>query len=95
MPRAMLEAASSGRPLVVSDVPGCRQFLRDGLEGFLVPPGDPHALAQQIARLAADPELRARLGAAARRRLLENYTTDAVRRSIRDIYALATLAPST
>jgi len=91
MPRAMLEAASSGRPLVVSDVPGCRQFLRDGIEGFLVPSGDPHALAQQIARLAADPELRARMGAAARRRLLENYTTDAVRRSIRDIYAMATM----
>lgn len=95
MPRAMLEAASSGRPLVVSDVPGCRQFLRDGIEGFLVPPGDPHALAQQIARLAADPELRARMGAAARRRLLEGYTTDAVRKSIRDIYARATMQQST
>ena len=91
MPRAMLEAASSGRPLVVSDVPGCRQFLRDGIEGFLVPPGDPNALAQQIARLAAEPELRARMGAAARRRLLESYTTDAVRKSIRDIYARVTL----
>ena len=95
MPRAMLEAASSGRPLVVSDVPGCRQFLRDGIEGFLVPPGDPHALAQQIARLAADPELRARMGAAARRRLQEGYTTDAVRKSIRDIYARAILEQGT
>ncbi len=90
MPRAMLEAASSGRPLVVSDVPGCRQFLRDGIEGFLVPPGDARALAQQIALLATDPELRARMGAAARRRLLESYTTEAVRKSIKDIYAKAT-----
>ncbi len=91
MPRAMLEAASSGRPLVVSDVPGCREFLRDGIEGFLAPPGDPDALARQIARLAADAALRARMGTAARRRVLESYTTDAVRKSIRDIYAIAAM----
>ena len=38
MPRALLEAAASARPLVVTDVPGCRHFVRDGVEGFVVPP---------------------------------------------------------
>ena len=40
MPRAMLEAAACARPLIVTDVPGCRHFVRDGVEGFVVPPND-------------------------------------------------------
>ena len=43
MPKAMLEAAACGRPLIVSDVPGCRHFVRDGGKGLVVPPGDPSA----------------------------------------------------
>ena len=86
MPRAMLEAAACGRPLVVSDVAGCRQFVRQGVEGFVVPPNDPRALADAIARLARDPELRARLGAAARRRVVSSYTIDAVREKYRQVY---------
>ena len=61
MPRAMLEAAASSRALIVSDVPGCRHFVRDGMEGFVVPPGDAVALASSVRRLAEQPALRARL----------------------------------
>ena len=71
MPRAMLEAAACGRPLVVSGVAGCRQFVRNGKEGFVVPPGDVEALARALTRLAHDPALRASLGAAAACRLVE------------------------
>ncbi len=74
LPRALLEAAACGRPLIVTDVPGCRQFVRDGVEGFVVPPGDAEALAGALARLAADPERARTMGAAARRRVLEGYT---------------------
>ena len=74
MPRALLEAAASGRPIVVTDVPGCRHFVRNGVEGFIVPPDDAAALAGVLERLAADPELRTRLGAAARARVLGGYT---------------------
>jgi glycosyltransferase involved in cell wall biosynthesis len=88
MPRAMLEAAACGRPLVVSDVPGCREFVRPGVEGLIVPPRDPGALAEALARLAGDPELRVQAGAAARRRVLL-YAEAAVRAKIRDIYRAA------
>lgn len=89
MPRAMLEAAACGRPLVVSDVPGCRQFVRDGVEGLVVPPGDPAALAEALARLAGDPEFRRRAGAAARRQVVRGYSEEAVRARIREIYQAA------
>ncbi len=74
LPRSLLEAAASGRPVIVTDVAGCRSFVRNGLEGLVVPPGDPEALAQALATLAADPELRRRMGHAARNRVLNGYT---------------------
>ena len=74
LPRALLEAAATGRALVVTDVPGCRYFVRDGVEGLIVPPNDAPALADAMARLIADPELTARMGAAARVRLLDGFT---------------------
>ena len=82
LPRSLLEAAAAGRPLIVTDVPGCRDFARHGIEGFVVAPDDAAALAAAIAALAADPALRRRMGAAARQRVLAGYTTDAVRRRL-------------
>jgi glycosyltransferase involved in cell wall biosynthesis len=52
LPRALLEAAACGRPLVATDVPGNRDFVRDGVEGYLAPPDDPAGLADALARLA-------------------------------------------
>jgi glycosyltransferase involved in cell wall biosynthesis len=86
MPRAMLEAAACGRPLVVSDVPGCRHFVRPGLEGLIVPPGNAKALADALARLIKDRELRHQAGAAARRKLIREYTVAAVRAKVREVY---------
>lgn len=87
MPKAMLEAAASQRPLIVSNVPGCRDFVRHGVEGLLVPPDDPEALAQAIARLSSDSGLRQRLGEAARLRLLHGYTEAHVTQTLRESYA--------
>jgi glycosyltransferase involved in cell wall biosynthesis len=89
MPRAMLEAAACGRPIVASDVAGCRQFVRPGVEGLIVPPGNAAALADALARLAADPQLRLSAGAAARRKVVREYTETAVRARTREIYAAA------
>ena len=73
----------SARPLVVTDVPGCRHFVRDGVEGFIVPPEDAEALADALERLARDPELRLRMGEAARLRLLHGFTEAHVKQSLR------------
>jgi glycosyltransferase involved in cell wall biosynthesis len=68
LPMAVLEAMAWGRAIVATAVGGVPDVLADGVEGLLVPPGDSTALATALTELAADEELRARLGAAARDR---------------------------
>jgi glycosyltransferase involved in cell wall biosynthesis len=87
LPRSVLEAAASARPLVVTDVPGCRHVVRAGIDGLIVPPSDPAALADALARLAGDTSLRERIGRAARERVLSGYTIEHVTAGIRDAYA--------
>ena len=67
-----VEAMLAQRPVIASDIQGPAEIVRDGVTGILVPPDDPHALANAIARVADHPELGAELAANARR--------DAVRR---------------
>src|SRR5580704_1441949 len=73
---ALLEAMVCGVPPVATDVGGNRELLEDGVSGFLVAPEYPEAIADGIVRLLADSELRRRQGAAARRRVLEKFTTE-------------------
>jgi glycosyltransferase involved in cell wall biosynthesis len=77
LPKALLEAAACGRPLVATDVPGCRELVEPGRTGLLVPARDPASLADALARLAGDPALRRRLGATARA-LVERDFAEAV-----------------
>ena len=86
MPRALLEAAACARPLLVTDVPGARDFVRNGVEGLVVPPGDPLALAGALRHLAREPDLRERMGEAARLRLLHGYTDAHLREALRAAY---------
>jgi glycosyltransferase involved in cell wall biosynthesis len=86
LPRALLEAAACGRPLVVTDVPGCREFVRNGIEGFVVPPNDPSALADALATLIMDGALRERMGTAARLRVLDGFTEADVMGAIQKAY---------
>jgi glycosyltransferase involved in cell wall biosynthesis/ribosomal protein S18 acetylase RimI-like enzyme len=74
MPRSAIEAAAMGKALVLTDIRGCREVARHDREALLVPPRDPGALAAAISRLAADPALRERLAAAARRRAQERFS---------------------
>ncbi|WP_309228578.1 glycosyltransferase family 4 protein [Roseomonas sp. KE2513] len=80
---AVLEAASAGCPLVLSDIPTFRELW--GAAALYVPPRDEAAAAAAIARLAADPAERARLGAAARRRAAR-YTVDTMAGAMLDVY---------
>ena len=86
LPRSLLEAAAAGRPIVTTDIPGCRDVVRDGREGFLVPPQDVDAAARALVKLACDASLRARMGAAANARFQERFTEQAVSRAVGDVY---------
>ncbi|MFA7430530.1 MAG: glycosyltransferase family 4 protein [Rhodospirillaceae bacterium] len=86
MPKALLEAAACGRPLVTTDVPGCRALVEDGINGLLVPERDALALADALERLALDAALRQRLGQQARRQAEEIYSERAVGRAVADLY---------
>ena len=66
LPKSLLEAAALGRPMVATDAPGCREIVRHGETGLLVPIDQPQPLADAIATLAKDADLRRRMGDAAR-----------------------------
>jgi len=67
-PRSVLEAMSMSRPVITTDVPGCRETVVDGDGGFLVPARDPDALAAAAERLLADPALAVEMGRRGRAR---------------------------
>jgi glycosyltransferase involved in cell wall biosynthesis/ribosomal protein S18 acetylase RimI-like enzyme len=94
MPRSAIEAAAMGRAMVLTDIRGCREVARHDREALLVPPRDPDALAAAISRLAADPALRERLGAAARRRALERFSEAQVAERVVGHYRRLTGAPA-
>ena len=85
-PRTLVEAAACSRALVVSERAGGRNFVRDGVEGLVVPPADIAALAEALERLARDGELRERLGEGARLRVLHGYTEAHVKEALRGAY---------
>jgi glycosyltransferase involved in cell wall biosynthesis/ribosomal protein S18 acetylase RimI-like enzyme len=93
MPRSAIEAAAMARPLLLTDIRGCREVARHEREGLLVPPRDPEALARAILRLAGDPELRDRLGAAARRRAVARFREAEVAERVVDQYRRLLGAP--
>lgn len=66
MPNALLEAMASGLPVVASRIAGNEELVREGVNGYLVAPDDTAGLAERIARLAAQPDLRRRMGEASR-----------------------------
>lgn len=78
LPKSLIEAAAAGRPIVTTDVPGCREVVTDGDNGFLVPPRNADALAEALARLIANPGLRQEMGARGRIRAEQEFGLDAV-----------------
>lgn len=83
---AVLEAMACGLPVVCTDAGGMREAVRDGIDGFVVPVRDVEAMAEALVRLARDPELRRRMGAAARQRVLEEFTLEKQTREWRALY---------
>jgi glycosyltransferase involved in cell wall biosynthesis len=74
IPRILIEAASCGRPLVATDAPGCREIVRDGVNGILVPVKDAKSLANALHKLLIDEDLRMRMGANGRKLVLSGFS---------------------
>ena len=72
-PVTVIEALAAGKPVAAYGVGGVPDVVRNGVDGFVVDPGDTAALAARLAELSADPEQRTRMGAAGRERVLERY----------------------
>jgi glycosyltransferase involved in cell wall biosynthesis len=78
LPRALLEAAACARPIVAADIPGCREVVRPGETGILVPPRDVAALAAALAALAGDRARRRAMGEAGCRLVERRFAEDIV-----------------
>jgi glycosyltransferase involved in cell wall biosynthesis/ribosomal protein S18 acetylase RimI-like enzyme len=72
-PRAAMEAAAMGLPVVATDIRGCREVVEDGVNGLVVPVREPGTLASAIRKLGDDPALRERMGRAGRQRAEERF----------------------
>ena len=86
LPKSLLEAASCGRPIVTTDVPGCREIVHDGENGILVEARNSTALADALARLLADRELRKWMGRRGRERVLNEFSQEIVVAQVLAIY---------
>jgi glycosyltransferase involved in cell wall biosynthesis len=74
VPKALIEAAACGRPIVASDIPGCREIVHDGANGMLVAPGNTDALCDALARLIGDADLRAAMGCRGQKLAEESFS---------------------
>ncbi|MEO8740898.1 MAG: glycosyltransferase family 4 protein, partial [Casimicrobiaceae bacterium] len=86
IPRILIEAAASGLPLVATDVPGCRDIVRPGENGILVPERDAVALADALQQLALDPALRERMSARSREIACREFSEEQVLAATLAIY---------
>ena len=89
VPKTLLEAAACGRPIVATDVPGCREVVRHGSNGLLVPPRNAPALSNAIMALAGDPARRAAMGAAGRRRAETEFAAERINEETLRVYERA------
>jgi glycosyltransferase involved in cell wall biosynthesis len=86
VPKGLLEVAAAGLPVVATDVPGCREVVRHGVNGFLVPPKDPISLAEALTRLVQDKGMRQRMGKAGREIAVNEFSEEQVIRDTLNLY---------
>lgn len=88
LPRTILEAMACGKPVITTDMPGCRDAVTHGVDGFLVPPRDAPALAEAMLRFIENPELLARMGASARETACDRFDVAKVNAHLIDVMGL-------
>jgi len=86
LPKVLLEAASCGRSIVATDVPGCREIVRNNINGFLIPPYDSKSLAVALEALIKSPKLRAKMGASSRKIVKAEFSEEIVVKQTMELY---------
>jgi glycosyltransferase involved in cell wall biosynthesis len=91
LPKSLIEAAAIGRPIITTDVPGCRECVVDGYNGYLVPAKDEHRLAGAMLELIKDRDLQVQMGRHSRILAEKEFSIDKVIRETTAIYSALTL----
>ena len=86
LPKSLLEALSSGTPIITTDVPGCREVCDEGVNGLLIPARDSFALSKAIEKLVLNPEMRKEMGRAGRLRAETEFSNEIVCTQTLDLY---------
>ena len=86
VPKALLEAAASGRAIVTADVPGCREIVKQGINGLLVPTCEPQALADALATLLKNPGMRAQMAKRGREIAASEFSEEVVAAQTLSLY---------
>jgi glycosyltransferase involved in cell wall biosynthesis len=86
LPMAMLEAMAHGLPVIATRVGAIPEVVTDGVEGFLIEPGDVVALADRLVQIERDPSLRHRMGVAARKRVEQGYSIETMVERLMAVY---------
>jgi len=86
LPRLLLEAGACGRPVIATDIPGCRMVVREGENGLIIPPGDLAALVIALKTLIQNPELRQKMGVRGREIVEQEFSVNRVISQTLDVY---------
>jgi len=86
VPRSLLEAAAMAKPLIATDVPGCREVVEHGVTGLLVPPRNAKSLANAMGQMILNPAMRLEMGKNARQKVKKEFSEDIVIDRILKVY---------
>jgi glycosyltransferase involved in cell wall biosynthesis len=86
LPKALLEGMAAGLPCVTTNVPGCREVVKNEDNGYLVPPRNPQALADAIQKLILDADLRRKMGMKGRQRILSEFSSKIICEKTFELY---------
>jgi glycosyltransferase involved in cell wall biosynthesis len=89
VPRILLEAASMEKPIITTNVPGCKDIVEDGVNGLIVPIKNPSLLASAVEKLVLDESLRKRMGELSRRKVVKEFSLEIVFKETLGIYQKA------
>lgn len=87
LPKSLIEACAIGRPIVTTDVPGCREVVDDGVNGYLIPVKDSKSLSLAIEKLILDKDLRVKMGKEGRKLAEREFSIESVIQKTFEIYA--------